>query len=166
MPPEAHCKAPIGLIAGEGELPLLVARNVVAAGRLLSVVALRGYADPQLAKLGDTFKWRGIAQLGRWIRALRAAGCREVVMVGRVRKSTMFAGPRWLQWLQYAPDLTSIRVWYFHTRDKRNDTLLRAIADEMQRRGLTMIDSTQFKLTVYDPQNRFVEEKQMVKAVP
>lgn len=135
---------PIGLIAGEGELPLLVARNVKQHSRKLAVVALRGCADPDLARLADSMHWRGIVQLGRWIRVLRAAGCREVVMVGRVRKSTMFAGPRWQQWLRYVPDLTSIRVWYFQARDKRNDTLLRAVADEMGRRGLTMIDSTRF----------------------
>src|SRR5262249_27501520 len=97
-----------------------------------------------LREYADLFCWRGIVQLGRWIRALRKAGCREVVMVGRVQKSTMFAGPRWLQWLRYLPDLTSIRVWYFHARDKRNDTLLRAVADEMARRGMTMIDSTKY----------------------
>lgn len=135
---------PLGLIAGAGELPLLVARNARAAGRALSVVALRGYADPTLTEYATNLRWRGVAQLGRWIRALRSAGCREVVMVGRVSKAAMFAGPRWLQWLSYAPDLTSIRVWYFHARDKRNDTLLRAVADEMSRRGLTMIDSTRY----------------------
>jgi DUF1009 family protein len=135
---------PVGLIAGEGELPLLVARNARRAGLPLAVVALRGYANPALREYADSFCWRGIVQLGAWIRALKKAGCREVVMVGRVKKSTMFAGPRWRQWLQYVPDLTSIRVWYFHARDKRNDTLLRAVADEMARRGLTMIDSTKY----------------------
>lgn len=139
-----HPHTTIGLIAGEGELPLLVARNVKRADLRLAVVGLRGFADPSLARLADSFCWRGIAQLGRWIAALKRAGCRDVVMVGRVKKSTMFAGPRWLQWLQYVPDLTSIRVWYFATRDKRNDTLLRAIADEMTRRGLNMIDSTRY----------------------
>jgi len=136
--------SPLGLIAGQGELPLLVARNARAAGRRVATVALRGNADPGLRELSDAFCWRGVAQLGRWIRALRAGGCGEVVMVGRVRKADMFAGPRWLQWLRYLPDLTSIRVWYFHTRDKRNDTLLCAVADEMQRRGLTLIDSTEY----------------------
>lgn len=132
------------MIAGEGELPLLVARNARRAGERLAVVGLKNYADPQLRALAEQFRWCGVARLGSWIRALRRAGCRDVVMVGRVRKSTMFAGPRWLQWLQYVPDLTSIRVWYFHARDKRNDTLLRAVADELARHGLTMIDSTRY----------------------
>jgi DUF1009 family protein len=110
----------------------------------VAVVALRGYADPALRELADSFCWRGVVRLGGWIRAFKRAGCREVVMAGGVRKAEMFAAPRWLQWLQYLPDLTSIRVWYVHTRDKRNDTLLGAVADEMQRKGLTLIDSTRY----------------------
>jgi hypothetical protein len=142
--PQSHSESPLGLIAGEGELPKLVARGARAGGRGVAVIALRGCADPALRELADTFCWRGIVQLGRWIRALKRAGCRDVVMAGRVRKARMFAGPRWLQWLQYLPDWTSIRVWYFHARDKRNDALLGAVADELQRRGLTLIDSTRY----------------------
>lgn len=136
--------APLGLIAGEGEFPKVVARGARRAGRQVAIVALRGCADPDLRKLADLFYWRGVVQLGRWIRAFQNAGCREVIMAGRVRKTAMFAGPRWLQWLQYLPDLTSIRVWYRHARDKRNDTLLRAVADELDRRGLTLVDSTKY----------------------
>lgn len=155
--------APLGLIAGEGEFPKLVARGARAAGRRVAIVGLRGSADPGLRELGDEFTWRGIARLGGWIRTLRRAGCREAIMAGRVRKAEMFAGPRWRQWLQYLPDPTSIRVWYFAARDKRNDTLLRAVADEMQRRGVKLIDSTAYcrdslaaagVLTPFDPPAR------------
>lgn len=142
--PAAQSAAPLGLIAGEGEFPKLVARGARSAGRSVAVVALRGCADPALRELADAFCWRGIVQLGRWIRFFRRTGCREIIMAGRVRKSRMFAGPRWLQYLQYLPDLTSIRVWYRHARDKRNDTLLGAVADELARRGLTLIDSTKY----------------------
>jgi DUF1009 family protein len=134
----------LGLIAGEGEFPKLVARVARERGRRVAIIGLRGSADPELRELADRFCWRGVVQLGRWIRALKRAGCREVIMAGRVRKADMFAGPRWLQWLQYLPDLTSIRVWYIGARDKRNDTLLGAVADEMQRRGLTLVDSTRY----------------------
>lgn len=145
MPPALHPDtAPLGLIAGEGELPRLVARNARTAGRRVCAVAIRGSADPALRELVDRFCWRGVVQLGRWIRVFRRAGCREIVMVGRVRKADMFAGPRWLQWLRYVPDLTSIRLWYQYARDKRNDSLLGAVADELGRRGLTLIDSTRY----------------------
>lgn len=164
--PEASL-APLGLIAGEGEFPHLVARGARAAGRSVVIVALRGSADPALRTLADVFRWRGVVQLGRWIRVLRRAGCRDVVMAGRVRKSDMFAGPRWLQWLRYVPDLTSIRVWYFRARDRRNDSLLGAVADELARNGLTLIDSTRYcpealaaegVLTPFEPPRQVVDD--------
>ncbi len=165
-PPESALP-PVGLIAGEGEFPKLVARGARAAGRPVAIVALRGSADPALAELADRFWWRGVVQLGRWIRTFRRAGCREIIMAGRVRKAEMFAGPRWLQWIQYWPDLTSIRVWYLHARDKRNDSLLGAVADELQRHGLTLIDSTTYcrdalapagVLTPFEPPARVVAD--------
>ena len=158
---------PLGVIAGEGELPKLVAGGARQAGRGVAIVGLRGYADPALREMADTFCWRGVVRLGSWIRALKRCGCREVVMVGKVRKGEMFAGPRWVQWLHYVPDLTSIRVWYFRTRDKRNDTLLAAVADEMQRKGLTLIDSTKYcpealieagVLTPFEPPGRVLDD--------
>ncbi len=139
-----HESEPLGLIAGAGELPRLIAAGARRDGRRVCVVALRGSAKPELAELADTFRWVGVARMGSWIRTLKRQGCREVAMVGRVRKTTMFALPRWLQWLRYLPDYTSIKVWYFHTRDKRNDTLLTAVANEMSRQGLTLIDSTRY----------------------
>lgn len=135
---------PVGLVAGAGELPRLVARSLRRSGRSVSAVALRGSAEPDLKSLCDRFRWAGVARPGSWIRALRADGCREVVMVGRVRKAKIFALPRWLQWLLYLPDLTAVRIWYRRTPDKRNDSLLRAVADEFERRGLTLVDSTRY----------------------
>ncbi len=158
---------PLGLIAGQGELPWLVARGARAAGRRLAIVALRGFGDPALATLAERFAQRGVARLGAWIRFFRRAGCDEIVMVGRVDKSAMFALPRWRQWLIYWPDLTSIRVWYGHARDKRNDSLLGAVADQLQRCGLTMIDSTRYiadvlatagVLTPFDPSRAVLDD--------
>lgn len=158
--------APLGLIAGEGELPKLVAQGARRCGRRVAIVALRNCADPSLRVSADFFCWRGIARLGSWIRTLKRRGCKQVIMVGRVRKREMFSGPRWRQWLQYVPDWTSVRVWYVHAHDKRNATLLGAVADQMERKGLTLIDSTAYcpellapegVLTPSDPP-RFVRE--------
>ncbi len=156
---------PLGMIAGAGELPRIVAAGAQNAGRRLVIIALRGWADPALRDVADAFHWRGVLRLGGWIRTLRRSGCREAVMVGRVRKADMFSMPRWKQWLLYLPDLTSIRVWY-GVRDRRNEALLRAVADEMQRRGVPLIDSTQYTpealaqagvLTSREPPRRVLE---------
>ena len=139
----SEAEPPLGMIAGAGLLPRLVAEGARAAGRRVVIVGLRGWADPGLAEVCEALYWRGVVRMGGWVRALREAGCSEAVMVGRVAKADMFGMPRWKQWLLYLPDLTSIRVWY-SVRDRRNEALLRAVADEMERQGVPLIDSTRY----------------------
>ena len=51
---------PIGLIAGEGRLPILVARGMRAQGRRVCCVAFRGHFDPELPALCDAFTPVGV----------------------------------------------------------------------------------------------------------
>lgn len=108
------------------------------------VVGLRGSVDASLGAEADAFFVAGVAQLGKWIRLFRRENCARAIMAGRVRKAQMLELPKWRQYLAYLPDWTSIKVWYFSAADRRNDTLLRAVADEMSRRGVELIDSTMY----------------------
>jgi DUF1009 family protein len=132
--------APLGLIAGEGVFPMLVARGARAAGRKVVCAALAGNARAELEGEVDEFKWVGVLRLGQWIRMLRAAGCEQAIMVGRVRKAQMYS--RW-RYFQYIPDLRTIRIWFTRLRrDKRDHAVLLAVADELAKEGITLIDST------------------------
>jgi hypothetical protein len=62
-------------------------------------------------------------------------------MAGSVRKSEMYGRFRLLK---YLPDWTSIRLWFFQVPDRRNDTLLRAAADHMQNKGITLTSSVRY----------------------
>jgi DUF1009 family protein len=133
---------PLGLIAGEGVFPLLVARGARAAGRRVICVALAGSAWPQLRDECDRFNWVGVVRLGQWVRVLRAAGCDEAIMVGRVTKSQMY--DRW-RYLRYIPDLLTAQVWFKRLRhDRTPHAMLSAIADTLGERGIKLIDSTTY----------------------
>lgn len=133
---------PIGLIAGEGIFPHVVARGARAAGRRIVCVALAGSADQSLAQEVDSFKWVGTLRLGQWVRQLRRAGVREAIMVGRVRKTRMYSR---FALMRYIPDLRTLRVWFTRLRhDKRPYAILSAIADELASEGITLIDSTTY----------------------
>ncbi len=132
---------PLGIIAGAGRFPFLVADGARRAGRPVVIVALRGLAHPELRTLADRFHWSGIVRLGRWIRLFRKSGVHEAIMAGSVIKSEMYGRFRILR---YVPDWTSIRLWFFEVADRRNDTILRATADHMQREGITLTDSVQY----------------------
>lgn len=134
----------LGLIAGSGVFPQLVLDGAQRAGLRVVVVGLRGCCDRSLFDRADAFHEAGIAKLGHWIRIFRREHAARAIMAGQVKKTRMLALPAWRQWLAYLPDWTSIKVWYFSTRDRRNDTLLRAVAEEMLRKGVELIDSTEY----------------------
>lgn len=133
---------PLGLIAGEGVFPLLVARGAKAAGRRVVCAAFAGHAWPELREECEQFRWVGIARLGAWIKHLKRGGCRQAIMVGRVRKSDMYN--RW-RYLRYIPDLRAIQFfWRVVRTDKRPQAILQAVADTLASEGINLIDSTQY----------------------
>jgi DUF1009 family protein len=142
IPSMSSAGSPLGLIAGEGIFPLLVARGAKAAGRKVICVAISSNVSPELRHECDQFHWVGVSRLGSWIRRLRAGGCTEAIMVGRVQKAVMYT-PFIL--LRYIPDLRTLRVWLFRLRnDKRPNAVLHAVIDELKLSGINLIDSTSY----------------------
>lgn len=75
----------LGILAGGGPFPGRIAAAAVAAGRAVFIVALRGFADPQVVSpFPHAFVRMGAA--GEILARLRAAGCTELVLVGPVRR--------------------------------------------------------------------------------
>src|SRR3954471_8917513 len=97
---------PLGLIAGEGVFPLLVARGARAAGRRVVCAAFAGHAWPDLRRECDRFEWVVLLRLDKWVKVLRWTGCDEAIMVGRVAKGQLYDRRRYLR---YIPDLAAIR---------------------------------------------------------
>ena len=133
---------PLGLIAGEGIFPLLVARGARAAGRKIVCAAFAGHAWPDLSRECDSFRWVSIVRINQWIRHLKGAGCTEAIMVGRVEKTGIY--DRW-RYFRYIPDLRTLSLMIrVIRRDKRPMTILMALVEELAAAGITLMDSTQF----------------------
>lgn len=133
---------PIGMIAAGGRLPVAAAEGVRAAGRRICCVGLGREYDDDLPGLCDRFQQVGMIQIGKWSRVLRRWGCREVLLLGKVQKARMYDP---LVWVRYRPDWRAARIWFGRLRDdKRADSMLGAIADELAMDGITLIDSTKY----------------------
>ena len=133
-----HC---IGLIAGAGRFPFLVLEGARRAGCHVTVVGLTGLADPALAEHADVFHWAGLARIGRWMRILKQSRAERVILAGAVQKSRMYGRFRLLKAL---PDWTALRLWFFTIPDKRNDTILGAVADAFAKQGIIMEDCVRY----------------------
>ena len=113
-----------------------------AAGARVCCVGLRDQFEPDLPDHCDAFASAGMIQLGRWIRLLRRWDVHDAVMVGGVSKVRMHHPWRVLRQL---PDWRAAVLWYRRLRhDRRNATVLAAVADELHNEGITLIDSTTY----------------------
>jgi len=132
----------LGIIAGEGIFPFLVARGAKRAGMRVVAVALRGSAWPDLRDEVDAYHPVGITRLGSWVRTLRKYGCDEAIMVGRVRKARLYE--KWTL-VQYIPDLRTLSLFLKQIRrDKRDQTLLQSVANALEAEGFPLSDSTKY----------------------
>ena len=127
----------VGLIAGGGRLPSMVAAGARKTGHKVVCVGLVDYAEPSLANEVDVFYRAGVARPGSWIRKLRRHHVARAILVGRVTKSHLFT-PRRI--LHYLPDWRAFRIYYWRLRGKSKltDTLLAALADELASGGITL----------------------------
>ena len=133
----------VGLIAGEGRLPFMIAAGARRAGHRVICVGLAGSTEASLAEQVDVFYTVPLARPGSWIRKLRRHGVTNVVMAGRVAKGRIFTPWRILR---YLPDWRAVRIWYWRLRrkNKQNETLLAALADELASGGIILEDSTKY----------------------
>ena len=79
----------IGILAGGGSLPREIAEHVTARGERVHIVAIAGEVDDDLAPFPVTTV--GWGQIGGMVRALKDAGCSDLVIVGSVRRPDLAA---------------------------------------------------------------------------
>jgi hypothetical protein len=134
---------PVGLLAGAGRLPFLVAAGMRQAGRKLVIVGIRGLASLRLRDQADVFVWHGLARVGGWIRTFKRHGVHEAIMIGGVRKQqAMYSS---LRIFRYVPDFRTARIWYHKIRkDKRDNAVLMAVADELRTEGIELVSSVRY----------------------
>jgi DUF1009 family protein len=132
-----------GLVAGWGEYPLVVARELRRRGYRLVGLGVKQHADPKIESLCDDFRWLGLGKLGAAIRFFRRRGVRHATMAGKIHKVRLFQR---LAWLRHLPDWRAIRTFAHHfllrTRDCQDDTLLTAVVDQFAREGITFRPAT------------------------
>ncbi|MHC4085420.1 MAG: LpxI family protein [Planctomycetota bacterium] len=133
----------LGLIAGEGRLPFLVAAGAKQAGLKVVCVYIAGNTGRSLANEVDVFYRVAVARPGAWIRKLRKHSANRTIMVGRVAKSRLYTPWRILR---YLPDWRAFRIYYWRLRGKArlDDSFLSALADELASGGIVLENSIMY----------------------
>lgn len=126
---------PLGLLAGNGRFPFLVAQEARKLGRRVVAVAFIEEADPALEQAVDSIHWLYVGQFSKWIKVFQSEGVDEVVMAGLVRHSNMYADLR-----KFHPDVRALKI-FWKLRDRKADTILGGVADELAKDGIKLLPS-------------------------
>jgi len=123
----------IGIIAGNGQFPILFSKAAREKGYDIYAIAHIGETREDLASYVSSIEWIHLGQIGRLINYFQENCVNQAVMVGAITKTRMFKDVK--------PDFKAIKLLgsLRHTRD---DNLLRAVADYLEKEGITIQAST------------------------
>ena len=121
----------IGIIAGSGQFPFLVARGAKNNGMRVVVCGFHGNTDASLASEADAFTLVHLGQLGALINFFKLHNAERVCMAGAISK------PRALD---IRPDLRAAKLLFkLGGKNKGDNAILRAVADELQSEGIKVM---------------------------
>ena len=124
-----------GLIAGNGRFPFMVLEGARQSGVDMAVAAIREETDPEIEERAGRLTWVGIGQLGRMIRFFKDEGVEKAIMAGQVKHVQIFS--------RAIPDARMLKV-LLRLPKRNTDSLIGAIANELESEGIELIDSTYF----------------------
>jgi len=130
MPPSLDT---LGIIAGNRSLPLLFAKQARALGvKKLVAVGFENETDPALAKLVDELVWLKVGQLSKLISAFTNRHVKHCIMAGQIAPKNLY---------DLRPDLRAMAL-LFRLKEKNAHTIFGAIADELKKDGVELIEAT------------------------
>ena len=91
----------VGLIAGDGSFPLEVAKSISQKNKEIFIIAIKGSASKDIERYPHL--WIRIGQIGKAIRALKENNCKELILIGGVKKPNI--------WL-LNPDFGALKLFF------------------------------------------------------
>jgi DUF1009 family protein/predicted dehydrogenase len=140
----------IGLIAGSGQFPLLFAHAAVQGGLRVVAVGFQGETDTALEKYVHEFHLLKLGQLSRLIRTFQKAGINRAAMAGAINKTRLYTRIR--------PDWRAVKLLN-KLRNKKDDSILRALARELESEGIHIEASTILLPTLLAPEGILTRRK-------
>jgi len=129
-PPEA-----LGIIAGSGAYPILLAQSARARGvTRICAAAFTGETEAKLAGFVDTIEWMRVGQLARLLSFFRDAHVRYGIMAGQIAPGNLFdLRPDWKALLLLA-----------RLKQRNAESIFGAIADELAGAGVELLPAYTF----------------------
>ena len=136
----------IGLIAGQGMLPRIIAEDACKNGYRVVAVALSGLADGSEKDYAHVLKRINAGKVNSVLGFLRDNGVTEAVFAGKVPKSMLYDGT-------VIPDFRALGLLK-KIVDQRDDTIIDTIVSEFEREGIKFLDMKEFCSDLLTPEGK------------
>ena len=123
----------IGIIAGSGQFPLLVARSAKEAGFSVIICGFSGHTDPALAHEADAFSMLRLGQFSKLISFFRVHSVKRLCLAGAIRKPKL---------VDLRPDLRAAKL-IFSQRGQGDNSILHAVANELNGEGMQVVQAAE-----------------------
>ncbi|MFO7761517.1 MAG: LpxI family protein [Thermodesulfobacteriota bacterium] len=140
----------IGVIAGGGQFPYLFVEKAHKEGRKVVIAGHKGETHPELEKISDSFIWVRLGQLGKIIKFFHKEQVKEAVFLGTITKSRIFR--------DVLPDWKGLSLWNKISK-RQDDAILRALAAELEKEGIRVLDSTLYLKDLLFPSGLLTSNK-------
>ena len=121
----------IGLVAGAGQFPELVAQMARKQGLRVAICGFYGHTNPAIARLADAFNLVHLGQLGKILSFFKKQKARRICFAGAISKPKA---------LSLRPDFRAVRM-LLGLRGFGDDALLRGVAREVESEGMQLIQA-------------------------
>ena len=137
LPPNFDPTRPVALIAGRGLYPGITAAAIRAAGVPLRLIAMDDETEPELIASFPASERvsLNVGQVGKMLDTLKNFGAGYALMAGQVKPKKLFHG--------LTPDLKAAAI-LFKLKRRNAETILGAIAEEIEKIGVTLLDARAF----------------------
>lgn len=126
----------LGLIAGEGSMPLAIAKKAVEKGYEVFVLGLRGNArEKDYKPYATRFQFIRLGQLGAGLDFFKSCGVTKFVMAGRVQHTSIFTN--------MMPDMRGAK-FLASLKSMQTKHILESLIAEIQKEGLVCENSALF----------------------
>lgn len=125
----------LGLIAGAGDLPLLLAQAALEQGRMPIVIQIIQPVSKQLESVASERYSFGIGQIQKITGTLLDSGVRELVIIGKIDTSILFR--------PFLVDSTAVKI-LARNRSKGTHGIVAAVIEHFESKGITVIEQHQF----------------------
>jgi UDP-2,3-diacylglucosamine hydrolase len=125
----------LGIIAGNGVYPQMVARAARKAGvKTIAAAAFTNETDPSISEHADMVEWLRVGQLSRLLKFFREKKVHQAIMAGQIAPKNLF---------DLRPDWKALLV-LAKLKQRNAESIFSAIADELAGIEVELLPATSF----------------------